>query len=223
MASEVEQGTIRILLVDDHPIVRYGMRQLIELEKDMTVCGEAGSVDEGLAAVEKHNPDLAIVDITMDGRSGIELARDLSSRRPDFPVLMLSIHDEMDYVERALKAGARGYLTKREAPKLIVSAVRAVMQGEMFVPDSMATKLLTKLVVRDRTDSDGDPTTCLSGRELEVFEMMGRGQGTRQIAEALHRSVNTIETHKRHIKQKLDIETASELASLATEWLLRQS
>ena len=214
---------IRILLVDDHPIVRYGMRQLIDVEEDMTVCGEAGETSEALEVIDGLGPDLAIVDISMKGRSGIELVRDLRDRSPDLPVLVLSVHQNEDYVERALKAGARGYVTKQEAPKLIVSAIRRVMGGEIFLCERMATRILSKLVGRPPSGSDGSPTALLSNREIEVFEMIGRGLGTANIAKTLSLSVHTIETYKRRIKGKLHIESASELTSFATGWLLRQS
>jgi DNA-binding NarL/FixJ family response regulator len=218
--SGKNEDRVRILLVDDHPIVRYGMRQLIETEEDMTVCGEAGSAEEGLSSAVELEPDLVIVDISMEGRSGIDLAEDLRRRRPGIPLLFLSIHDDTSYADRALKAGARGYLTKQEAPKLIVAAVRRVMAGEVFLCDRMATRLLKKLTARPSPAGDDSPVSSLSNRELEILEMIGRGRKPKQIAEALHLSIHTIETHRRNIKQKLDLDTASELADFAEGWLL---
>jgi DNA-binding NarL/FixJ family response regulator len=186
----------------------------------MTVCGEAGDADEGLAAVRKLDPDVAVIDVAMPGRDGIRLAKDLSSRCPDCRILMLSIHEETDIVEGAIRAGARGYVVKSDAPRLIVSAIRKVNTGEVFIPAKMASDLLVSLMDRcEHCREEDDPAACLSDREREILEMTGRGMGTRQIAEKLHRSVNTIETHKRNIKQKLNIGSAAELASFAAEWL----
>ncbi len=217
------KNPIRVLIVDDHPIVRYGLRQLIELEDDMTVCGEAESAAEALNVVGDLDPDIVITDVSMEGRSGIELVRDLKERNAGLPVLVLSIHHEENYVERALKAGARGYLSKMEAPRMVVSAIRKAIAGEIFLCEGMATRLLMKVVARPPAGGERSPVGALSNRELEVLEMVGRGQGTKQIAEMLSLSINTIESHRRNIKQKLGIDTASELAKFATEWLLKHA
>jgi DNA-binding NarL/FixJ family response regulator len=156
----------------------------------------------------------------MEGRSGIELVRDLKERKADLPVLVLSIHRAEHYVERALEAGARGYITKTEAPKLMISAIRKALAGEIFLCEGMTTRVLTSFVTRPPSPGRKGPVACLSNRELEVFEMIGRGQGTKQIAEMLSLSINTIGSHRRNIKRKLNIDTAPELAKFAAEWLL---
>lgn len=220
--SAGKKDKVRILIVDDHPILRYGLRRLIDAEEDMAVCGEAANAADGFEAVGNLKPDMVIVDISMKGRSGIELVKDVHARHAGLPLLMLSVHEEATYAERALRAGARGYIMKQRAPKLIISAIREVMAGEVFVCDKMATKLLAGIAAPQSSVSDDSPVACLSDRELEVLEAIGRGQGTKQISEAFHLSVSTIETHRRHIKQKLKLNTASELARFAAEWLLSQ-
>jgi DNA-binding NarL/FixJ family response regulator len=218
--SHKKSRPLRVLLVDDHPIVRYGLRRLIDAENDMSVCGEAEGAEDCMEAVKGLEPDIALLDISLKEQNGITLAGDLKTSRPDLPLLMLSFHEDDDSVERALTTGARGYVTKHEAPEVIVSAIRRVMAGEIFLSDRMATRLLRKLAARPSAAGDDNPVSSLSNRELEILEMIGRGRGPRQIAEALHLSIHTIETHRRHIKEKLDLDTASALADFAEQWLL---
>ena len=213
---------IRILLVDDHPIVRHGMRQLIEVEEDMMVCGEAADAIEGLSVLQSSNPDMAIVDISMEGKNGIELIKDIRVRQKDFPIIVLSVHSEVTYAERALKAGAQGYILKQEAPGIIISAIRKIMGGNIFVCERMASKLLSKLAPSRSTGFDDSPVACLSDRELEILEMIGHGQGPKQISETLNISVNTVQTYRSRIKVKLNLKTAAEPVKFATEWLRSQ-
>jgi len=211
-------GATCILLVDDHPIVRRGLRELIEQEPDLDVCGEAEEVAEALRLVGELKPDVVIVDITLKGRSGLEFIKDMRARKRSLPILVLSVHDEATYAERALKAGAQGYVMKREAPDLIIDAIRTVLSGELYVCEKMATKLLSRIVGRPPKRERDDAVAALSDRELEVLELLGRGHSTRRVAEELHLSVSTIETYRANIKHKLGLESASELVRFATEW-----
>ncbi len=208
----------RVLLVDDHPIVRQGLAELIDQEPDLSVCGEAKSAAEAWQVIETSHPDIAIVDISLQDTSGIELIKDLKVRHPELPVLVLSMHDEGLYAERALRAGAKGYVMKEEATERLMAAVRRVHGGEMYLSERMSSRLLSKLV--DGAHEIGSsPMERLSDRELQVFELIGRGCGTRQIAEKLHLSIKTIESHREHIKSKLKLANSAELFQHATSWV----
>jgi DNA-binding NarL/FixJ family response regulator len=208
----------RILIVDDHPIMRAGLAQLIGQEDDLTVCGEAEDPARALAAIEKFPPDLAVVDISLKEGSGIELIKDIRVRWPKLPVLVLTMHDESFYAERVLRAGARGYVTKAEASTKVVEGIRQVLAGGVYVSDKIASKMLCRLV-GGGPDLDAWPIDRLSDRELEVFELIGQGLQTREIAQRLHLSVKTIEAHREHIKKKLDLDSASELLRYAVQWV----
>lgn len=208
----------RILIVDDHPLVRLGFSQLLSDEADLQVCGEAESVAEALQLVEDLEPDLLVVDISLKGTSGLELIKQLRSRRPHLPMLVCSMHDESLFAERALRAGARGYIGKREAPDDLVTAVRAVHAGKRYLSPRFAARLeAAGLGARDELP---EPVGTLSDRELEVFELIGRGHGTREIAERLGIAVKTVETYRENIKEKLMIGSAPELARRAVAWVL---
>jgi len=207
-----------VLIVDDHPIVRQGLAQLIDQEHDLHVCGQAEDAHEAMRAIRELNPDLAIVDISLKDTSGIELSKDIKVRHPGLPVLILSMHDEGIYAERALRAGARGYVMKQEATERVVTAIRRVLSGEVYVSESVAAKMVSKLVAGP-AQSGGSPVDRLSDRELEVFRLIGAGYGTREMAEKLHLSVKTIETYRAHIKEKLDLVDANELLRTAINWV----
>lgn len=207
----------RVLLVEDHPIVRQGLTELIEQEPDLSVCGVAASVPEALQAIAAEQPDIALVDLSLQDTSGIELIKDIKARQPQLPVLVLSMHDETLYAERALRAGARGYIMKEEATERVMTAIRKVLSGEIYLSERMSARLVSKLVDGPPT-TGGAPVERLSDRELQVFEMIGRGIGTRQIAEALHISVKTIETHRERIKTKMRLANNSELVQHAMQW-----
>lgn len=211
-------GRSRILLVDDHPVVRLGFAQLLSHEHDLSICGEAASAAEGLELAERLEPDLVLLDISLPGESGLELLKRLRKLRPGMPVLICSMHDEMLFAERAIRAGARGYIGKREAPDELVTAVRAVLAGERYLSPRFA-QLLDAAGRGSRAELPG-PVSALSDRELEVFELIGRGVGTREIAERLGISVKTAETYRENIKQKLMIESAPALARRAVAWVL---
>jgi DNA-binding NarL/FixJ family response regulator len=208
----------RILLVDDHPIVRQGLKELVEQEPDMSVCGQAENVSQALQAVDQSRPHIAIVDISLQDSSGIELIKDLKARDADLPVLVLSMHDETLYAERALRAGARGYVMKEEATERLMTAIRKVLGGDIYLSDKMGARLLSKFVAGG-PQAGGSPIERLSDRELQVFELIGQGLGTRQIAQSLHLSVKTIESHREHIKDKLRLASSTELLRHAMQWV----
>lgn len=206
---------IRVLVVDDHPIVREGLKSKIEQQPDMVVAHEAERVGQALACLEREPVDVGIIDISLKGRSGIELIKQIRRVGYGFPILVLSIHDETTYAQRALNAGAQGYLLKNEAPQEIIEAMRRILGGEFFVSRRMMNRLLLEMTHGGRVEKGPGR---LSDRELEVLEAIGRGQTTRWIAASLSLSVSTIETHKSRIKTKLGLKNASELAAFATRW-----
>jgi len=211
-------GKRTVLIVDDHPIVRQGLAQLINQEKDLEVCGQAEDAHGAIQAIREHDPDLVIVDISLRDTSGVDLIKDLRIQYPDLPILTLSMYDEAVYGERALRAGARGYVMKQEAIEKVVTAIRRVLAGEVYVSDDMAAKMVSKLV-GGASKKPSSPIESLSDRELEVFRMIGEGFNTREMAERLHLSVKTIETYRAHIKEKLALQDASELLRSAIQWV----
>jgi DNA-binding NarL/FixJ family response regulator len=214
-----EKPKVKILVVDDHPIVRERLAELINQEPDLHVCAEAEDSNQALAAVKSAAPDFAIVDITLKDTYGIELIKQLKERYPKLPTLVLSMHDESLYGERALRAGAKGYLTKQEATKKVVPAIRKILAGEIFVSDKLASVLLHKL--SGGADAQGgSPVDVLSDREMEVFQLLGEGVGVRQIAENLFVSIKTVEAHREHIKQKLNFKSSAELLRFAISYVL---
>ena len=207
-----------VLIVDDHPIVRQGLAQLINQEKDLEVCGQAGDAHEALQAIRQFHPDMVIVDIGLGDTSGVELIKDLKVQYPDLPVLTLSMYDEAVYGERALRAGAKGYVMKQEATEKVVTAIRHVLAGEVYVSSGMAAKMVSKFV-GGGTRTAGSPADTLSDRELEVFRMIGEGFSTREMAEKLHLSVKTVETYRAHIKDKMGLQDTNELLRSAIRWV----
>lgn len=208
----------KILLVDDHPIVRLGLVHLIEREANLEVCGEAEDAAQAYLAVEKLRPDLVVVDISLPGANGLALIKRLQAQFSKLPVLVLSMHSERLYAERALRAGARGYVRKHEASENLVEAIRKVLGGRIYLSDRTTASMLDQYVV-GAGSGEGPSLNRLSDRELEVFELVGQGHSTRLIAEKLSLSVKTIEAHRQHIKQKLDLHSATELLQRATQWV----
>jgi DNA-binding NarL/FixJ family response regulator len=207
----------RILLVDDHPLVREWLATLINQQSDLQVCGEADSAPKALALIDTVKPDVAIVDISMEGGSGIELLKNVKTSHPSVLLIVLSMHDETLYAERALRAGARGYIMKREATKGVLQAIRAVLGGKLYLSDKMAIKMAEQFVVGGpRATRTGIET--LSDRELEVFQLLGRGLSTRQIGEELHVSFKTVQAFSARIKEKLKLASATELLREAVRW-----
>lgn len=210
-------ATRRIVLVDDHPIVRDGLRQMIEQDPALEVCGEAGSSDEAMVVVEAQHPDLVLVDVFLEGTNGIELTKMLCERDPSACVLVLSMHDETLYAERAVRAGARGYVMKQEASRTILEAIHAIMRGELYVSDAIRASLDDIGSAEGLVDLATIPGR-LSTRELGVFEAIGEGLDRNQIADTLGISIKTVETHRANIKYKLNIGTATALAANAKAW-----
>jgi DNA-binding NarL/FixJ family response regulator len=207
----------KIFLVDDHPIMRQGLADLINQEKDLFVCGVAEDFQSGLSRINAEKPDLVVLDISLKGSNGIEFLKNLKVHHPKMRVLMLSMHDEALYAVRALKAGASGYIMKQETTDKILAAIRHVLKGEIYLSEKMGRKMMYQLV-GGRADRTGSPMEDLSDRELEVFALIGQGHGTRQIAEELHLSIKTIESHRAHIKEKLNLKNATELVQHAIQW-----
>lgn len=216
-SSKATDTRTKILIVDDHPIVRQGLADLIDHEKDLVVCGQAEDAHEAMKLIKQTGPDMLIVDISLSDTSGLELMKDMKVQYPELLILALSMHDESLYAERALRAGARGYIMKQKGTETVIKAIRKVLSGQVYVSDKMATKMVRKLVGR-KADTSLSPVEALSDRELEVFLLIGQGQGTRQISELLHLSVKTIETYRSHIKEKLNLSNASELLRYAIQW-----
>jgi len=206
-----------ILLVDDHPIVLEGLKQLIDQQPDLRVCGELSDGRAALATVERLGPDLAIVDLSLNGMNGLDVIKSLKAERPELPVLALSMHDEMLYAERALRAGASGYVMKQEATKNLLGAVRRILDGGIYLSDNVTAKLLHR-VANTKASSNASVLEQLSDRELEVFQLIGEGASTRRIAEMLKLSIKTIESHRENIKRKLNLEDAAELVQAAVAW-----
>ena len=208
----------RIFVVDDHPIVRGGLIQLISEEADLEVCGQAGEAETALAEIEKLRPDLALVDISLEGRDGLDLLKDLQLRIKEMPVLVLSMHDELMYAERALRAGARGYIMKQEATEKLLDAIRKVLEGKIYVGEKLASRMLEKLLC-GKARNEGVGVELLSDRELEVFRMYGHGYSSREIAERLCLSIKTIETYRAKIKDKLSLRSGAEMVKRAVQWV----
>ena len=206
-----------VFVVDDHPIVRQGLALLINQEADLAVCGEAEEMHSALAAIQSARPDILIVDISLKGPDGLELLKNIRIMSPRLPVLILSMHDESIYAERALRAGANGYIMKQEATEKVLVALRRILSGEIYVSDRIANSML-RHYVRGANASEHSSISDLTDRELEVFRLIGEGQGTRQIAEALHLSVKTVESYQAHIKEKLSLRSARELVQHAVQW-----
>jgi DNA-binding NarL/FixJ family response regulator len=206
----------RIVLVDDHPIMRHGLAQLIALEPDLTVCAHAGTCAEGLAVVEAHHPDLAVVDLTLPDRHGLELIKDIRALHPKTQTIVLSMHDEQTFASRALRAGARGYLMKETAADMLIIAIRRVLGGGIYVSESMASVLIEQ--ASGHRGQAGGGVDQLTDREIEVLEWIGKGQASKVIAEALCISVRTVEAHRAHLKEKLGLPDGPALVKFAVQW-----
>jgi DNA-binding NarL/FixJ family response regulator len=215
-------GKTRILLVDDHAVVRFGIAQLINRQPDMAVCGEEEDASKAMGAIETLKPDLIIADISLKDSSGLELVRNIKAQCPKMPVLIVSAHDESIYAEIAFRAGALGYLMKEEALEKVIMAVRRVLGGAIYVSDSLAARMLQQQI-RGQSTINESPVKDLSDRELEVFQLIGQWKSTREIADELHLSVKTIEYYREQIKRKLNLKNAAELTQRATSWVGREA
>jgi DNA-binding NarL/FixJ family response regulator len=208
----------RVLIVDDHPILRHGIAQLVGREPDFDPCAEAGTIEEAMALLAEQPADVAIVDLSLEAQSGMELIRTVRARYPKLQCLVLSMHDERLHAERALRAGARGYLMKQEATRKIVAALRQVRAGRIYLSDTVSSEILGRLASGGPAERDNTPDDAVGGlsdREMEVLRLIGRGFKTGEIARTLHRSVHTIEAHRANIKRKLGLRTAGDLARVA--------
>lgn len=208
----------RVLLVDDHAIVRDGLAQLIQREEDLVVCAEASSAEEAVQAVAKAKPDVAVVDISLGGANGLELIKNVKALDPDLRMLVLSMHDETHYAERALRAGAHGYVMKGAGRDEIMQAIRTVVAGEIFVSERINKSMLHQYL-HGAPGKNGSPIHSLSDRELEILTLLGRGLSSKEIADRLHLSQKTVDSHRTHMKEKLRLKGAPELIRFAFEWV----
>jgi DNA-binding NarL/FixJ family response regulator len=219
--KKAEEDKSKILVVDDHPMIREGLVRLVDDEQDLAICGQADDAPEALKAISETKPDIVVIDILLKSSNGIELMKSIKAQYPKLPVLILSMHNEALYAERALRAGAMGYIMKQEASEKLLTAIRHVLAGQIYVSDKISKKLIRKLA-RGKTGMVASPIDSLSDRELEVFRLIGQGYGTSQIAEKLYLSIKTIETYRTHIKEKLNLTDSRELLQYAIQWVNSQ-
>jgi len=212
-----QKSEVRILLVDDHPLVRLSLREVIKREPDLLVCGEAEDRDQALELIESSTPHLAIVDLTLKSSNGMDLIKDIRALHPKVQILVLSMHDETLHAERAIRAGARGYITKQEATKKIMVAIRQILNGDIYWSERAAARVASKIARASKTGTNSS-VDLLADRELQVFELIGAGQSTRQIAAALHIDVSTVETYRARIKEKLNLDDSLALLQFAIRW-----
>lgn len=217
MAAPAGKPKHNVFIVDDHPLVREWLSNLINQQPDLAVCGEAGEKGSALEAIVSLKPAIVIVDITLEGGSGLELIKDLKTMAPGVATIVLSMHDESLYAERALRAGARGYVMKREVTGHVLQAIRSVLEGKLYLSEEIVMNIARKLV-HGRAPAEGSPVETLSDRELEVFQMLGRGQNTRSIADELNVSIKTVQAFCARIKEKLDLANINELLREAVRW-----
>ena len=211
----------RIYIVDDHPLVRQGLTQIIANEEDMEICGEAEDSPGAMKGVGECNPDAIIVDISLRGNNGLELIKNLKAIHEEIPILVFSMHDESIYAQRALRAGAKAYVMKKEPSEKIVEAIRKIIKGEIYVSPSVADQVLHQ-IVNGPNSASTSPVDRLTDRELEVVQLIGRGLSSREIAESLNLSVKTIESHRAHVKEKLSLRNATELVQFSVQWVDQQ-
>ncbi len=212
----------RIYIVDDHPLVRQGLSQVINSEADMEICGEAEDAPQAMKGVGPADPDVIIVDISLRGNNGLELIKNLKAIHENIPVLVFSMHDESIYAQRALRAGAKAYVMKKESPNKVVEAIRSIIKGEIYVSPSVADQVLQQIVNGPNNATSTSPIDRLTDRELEVVQLVGRGLSSREIAESLNLSVKTIESHRAHVKEKLNLRNATELVQFSVQWVDQQ-
>ena len=212
----------RVLIVDDHPMTRAGLVHVINHQSDLVVCGEAESAAQALDILDSSRPNLLLIDITLPGKSGLELIKDIKAMHPELLMLVISMHDESLYADRVLRAGARGYITKHEGGEKLIEAIRRVLCGKIYVSESMSAHIL-EIFSGGQTGLDRSSIEKLSDREFEVFESLGEGLSSQQIAKKLHLSAKTVDAHRANIKTKLNIKTTAELISYAARWTSHQA
>jgi DNA-binding NarL/FixJ family response regulator len=218
--NETLKGRKKVFIVDDHPLLRRGISDLINQDSDFEVCGEADDIPRALQAIADCSPDMAIVDISLGKGNGIRLIEELKHKYPELSVLTLSMHEESIYAERCIKAGAKGYIMKQEPSVKVLSALRVISKGEMYLSDNVRNKLLNKMFSTG-IDDNKSPVECLSNRELEVFEMMGNGMKTYEIAKQLFLSPKTVDTYILHIKKKMGLKNINEVITRAAQWVMQ--
>ena len=214
--------TTRIYIVDDHPLVRQGLSQVINNEADMEICGEAEDAPQAMKGVGPANPDVIIVDISLRGNNGLELIKNLKAIHENIRILVFSMHDESIYAQRALRAGAKAFVMKKESPTKVVEAIRRIITGEIYVSPSVADQVLHQIVNGPNNATSTSPIDRLTDRELEVVQLIGRGLSSREVAESLNLSVKTIESHRAHVKEKLNLRNATELVQFSVQWVDQQ-
>jgi len=216
MNAQARTEVTKLLIVDDHPLVRSGIRSIIQMESDLTVCGEAEGHDEAMAAIAKHGPDLVLVDISLKDSNGLSLLKDIKQNYPNILTLAVSMHDEYTYAVRCLKVGAKGYIMKQAGTEKILEAIRCVLSGKTFLSDGMTQIALDQL---GSEIPDGSPVEVLSNRELELFQLTGQGKEISEIAKIMKISPRTVEVHRSHIKKKLGLRTSTDIFQTSYEWL----
>ncbi len=216
-----KSSIIRIVLVEDHPIFRKGLAQLIKVDREMTVCGEAENIADAIGIIARTQPDIVLLDLSLQDASGLELLKVVRANHPGLPVLVLSMHDESLYAERALRAGARGYLMKHEPPELVLTAIRAVLAGEIFLSEPTKVRIVNQALHGGLKDG-GSSVQALTDRELEVLTLTGQGFSTKRMAQAMSLSTKTVESHRASIKQKLQLADMPALVRFAVEWVVAQ-
>ena len=219
--DKTSENKTQVLIVDDHPVVRDGLTTVINHEQDLNVCGEADDAHEALKAIAELEPDVVIVDISLKSSNGIELTKSIKTGNPKLPVIVLSVHDESVYAERALLAGAQAYLMKDAVSENIIKAIRTVLSGEIYVSNTLSKKFL-HTIAQDKAGTPKTPIEGLSDRELEIFRLIGEGYKASQIAEQLHLSTKTVETYRSRMKDKLNLSNAAELLRYAIKWAKSQ-
>lgn len=219
--NQATQAKKAIFVVDDHPLMRQGLAQLINSEPDLFVCGEAEDAPRALKGIATKKPDLVIVDISLQGNNGIELTKSIKALYKDLRIMVLSMHDEHIYAQRVLRAGANAYLMKQEAPDKVVNAIRRTLNGDIYVSEKVGAQILHQIV--NGRGSSGSPMDQLSDRELEIIQLIGEGKTTRDIAGSLNVSVKTVESHRAHIKEKLNLKNATELVQYCVQWVEQEN
>lgn len=214
---------IRVFIVDDHPLVRQGLAQIIDSQEDLEICGEAEDSSTAMRGIDSTKPDVIIVDISLQGNNGLELIKNVKAVHENLPILVFSMHDESIYAQRALRAGAKAYVMKKESSEKIVEAIRKILKGEIYVSPRVADQVLHQIVNGPNNNAAASPVDRLTDRELEVVQLIGRGLSTREIAESLNLSVKTIESHRAHVKEKLNLRNATELVQFSVQWVDQQN
>jgi DNA-binding NarL/FixJ family response regulator len=220
--SPARSSKKKVLLVDDHPMMRQGLAQVINQQEDLAICGEAGDDAEAMQRIGSSKPDIAVVDISLEGKSGLELIKDIQALHPEMPVLVMSMHDESLYAERVLRAGARGYVMKRAGGEAVLQAIRQVLSGKVYVSERMSAQIVDKFSGARSTTKRNSPIEMLTDSEFEVFKLIGEGCITREIAERLHISPKTVDVYRQNLKKKLKLPSAISLIQHAVRWVETQ-